>query len=172
MSPCCPPAFPLTFLATVVAACLSGRAAGGEPDGPAHVDPGLGPGFEAAVDDAARRLDERPCALVLSDFLDSRTGRTLAENLARTGRTASEHVRSLWFSGSSGLRRLSGRRVYAFTRPSSPVVYLCRDELGRLRTQRRLVSAIVIHEVLHTLGLAEDAPSSVEVTARVRARCG
>jgi hypothetical protein len=30
---------------------------------------------------------------------------------------------------------------------------------------------MVIHEMLHTLGLGEDPPSSFEITERVRRRC-
>jgi hypothetical protein len=30
---------------------------------------------------------------------------------------------------------------------------------------------MVIHEILHTLGLGENPPTSVEITQRVEARC-
>jgi len=33
------------------------------------------------------------------------------------------------------------------------------------------VTAIVIHEVLHTLGLRDDHPSSVSITEQVLRRC-
>jgi hypothetical protein len=31
---------------------------------------------------------------------------------------------------------------------------------------------LIIHEVLHTLGLGENPPPSADITARVMARCG
>lgn len=136
-----------------------------------RVDPSFGPRIADAVTDAARLLDTPPCSLVLFDFVDARNGLTLAENLAVTGRTASEHVESLLFRGAPSLKPFPGRRVFAFTVPASPVVFLCRDDLLRVQNQRRFVTAIVIHEVLHTLGLREDRPSSVAITERVLERC-
>ncbi len=31
---------------------------------------------------------------------------------------------------------------------------------------------MVIHEMLHTLGLGENPPTSIEITQRVKGRCG
>ena len=62
-------------------------------------------------------------------------------------------------------------RVYAFTAPGSRVVRAC-PALGRLAAAAPdEAEAVVIHEVLHTLGLAENPPSSEEITARVERRC-
>ncbi len=171
MSRRCPSALLPNLLLTVLAALFAGPATALEPESRAAVDPSFGPRIAEAVAEAAARLDTAPCALVLSDFVDSRTGLTLAENLAATGRTASEHVESLLFRGAPSLKPFPGRRVFAFTTPASPVVFLCRDDLLRVQNQRRLVTAIVIHEVLHTLGLREDLPSSVAITERVLERC-
>jgi hypothetical protein len=38
-------------------------------------------------------------------------------------------------------------------------------------TDTRYAGAVVIHEILHTLGLSENPPSSKEITDRVLARC-
>jgi peptidoglycan hydrolase-like protein with peptidoglycan-binding domain len=167
----CPSALVSTLLAALVNALFSSSSAAFEPDVPTRVDRSFGPRVAAAVADAGRRLERQPCALVLSDFVDSRTGATLAENLAAKARTASEHVDSLRFLGAPGPRPFGGRRVFAFTVPASPVVYLCRDDLLRIQNQERLLTAVVIHEVLHTLGLREDAPTSVAITEQVLARC-
>ena len=35
----------------------------------------------------------------------------------------------------------------------------------------RLAEALVIHEMLHTLGLGENPPTSTEITKRVEGRC-
>ena len=171
MSHRCPSALRLNLLLSLLVPLLAGTAMAFEPEGHAAVDPSFGPRIAEAVAEAGARLDAAPCALVLSDFVDSRTGLTLAENLAATGRTASEHVASLLFRSAPGLKPFPGRRVFAFTTPASPVVFLCRDDLLRVQNQRRLVTGIVIHEVLHTLGLREDRPSSVAITERVLERC-
>ena len=171
MSLRCPSALlPNLFLA-LLAPLLAGNATALEPEGRVAVDPSLGPRIAEAVADAAARLDTMPCALVLSDFVDSRTGLTLADNLAATGRTAPEHVASLLFRAAPTLKPFPGRRVFAFTTPESPVVLICRDDLLRVQNQRRLVTAIVLHEVLHTLGLREDSPSSLAITEKVLERC-
>ena len=171
MSRRCPSAFLARLLVSLLPFLCTVPAAALEPTEAEAVDPAFGPRVAEAVADAAARLDTMPCALVLSDFVDTRTGRTLAENLALTGRTASEHVRALLFRRPPSLRPFGGRRVFAYTTPSSPVVFLCRDDLLRVQNQRRLLTSVVLHEVLHTLGLQEDAPSSVAITERVLARC-
>ena len=167
----CPSALRPALLAAFLAALGAPPAPALEPGGSTRVDPSFGPRVTAAVANAAARLETRPCALLLDDYVDTRTGRTLAENLAATGRTASEHVSALLFRGAPGLRPRGGRRVFAFTVPASAIVYLCRDDLLRIQTFRPLLTAVVIHEVLHTLGLQEDRPSSVSVTERVLERC-
>jgi hypothetical protein len=60
----------------------------------------------------------------------------------------------------------------AFTTPGSRVVRVCSNELLRQSLTRNQLAAMVIHEVLHTLGLPENPPSSREITRRVLARCG
>jgi hypothetical protein len=60
----------------------------------------------------------------------------------------------------------------AFTTPGSRVVRVCGDELMRPSRHPDDIVAMVIHETLHTLGLPENPPSSVEITRRVLARCG
>ncbi len=167
----CPSALHTMLAAALLAALSSREAAAVEPGPAVRVDPSFGPRIVEAVADAARRLDTPSCALVLSDFVDGQSGLTLAENLAATGRTASEHVESLWFRGASRLRPFAGRRVFAFTVPASTVVYLCREDLLRIQNQPRLLTAILLHEVLHTLGLRDDHPSSVSITERVLERC-
>ena len=69
--------------------------------------------------------------------------------------------------------RLCVSGVLAFTAPGSRVVRVCVEELNRINAQQPdYVVASLIHEILHTLGLGENPPSSREITARVLARCG
>jgi hypothetical protein len=47
-----------------------------------------------------------------------------------------------------------------------------RSRLARLEFQGgSLAEAMVIHEMLHTLGLGENPPTPFEITERIRARC-
>jgi hypothetical protein len=62
--------------------------------------------------------------------------------------------------------------VVAFTTPGGRVVRVCIDELKRTWQQDpEHTVASFIHEMLHTLGLDENPPSSAEITRRVVAGC-
>jgi hypothetical protein len=88
---------------------------------------------------------------------------------ARLGQPSCNAV-VLFYDGSneSPCRRPS---VYAFTVPGVRAVRVC-PSLGWLAAgDPERAESIVIHEVLHTLGLEENPPSSEEITARVEKRC-
>jgi hypothetical protein len=56
--------------------------------------------------------------------------------------------------------------------PGSREVYLCIDALKRTWQQKpTYVVAAFIHEMLHTLGLGENPPSTQEITRRVLQQC-
>ena len=56
--------------------------------------------------------------------------------------------------------------------PGSRVVRLCGDAFKRIWQQDSTYAvAALIHEMLHTLGLGENPPSSNEITRRVLMRC-
>ena len=57
------------------------------------------------------------------------------------------------------------------TLPGSKVVYVCPEQFRKVSRQPRKAQATVIHELLHTLGLGENPPSSREITRRVIERC-
>ncbi|MFI5169990.1 MAG: hypothetical protein ACHQM7_06465 [Vicinamibacterales bacterium] len=123
-----------------------------------------------AVEGAARRLEHARCREVLSDFRGVH-GRTLAEELSAEGVSGPGHLRRLFFYSGEG-QRPCRKGLLAWTTPGSRVVYVCpaRFREGHGTSPARL-EAIVIHEMLHTLGLGEDPPSSGEITARVEAAC-
>jgi hypothetical protein len=66
--------------------------------------------------------------------------------------------------------------VFAFTTPGSRSVYVCSSPFMTLGRRAGLISpaTVVIHEMLHSLGLGEGGPfpSSIEITLRVQTRCG
>ena len=126
---------------------------------------------------AAQRLRNPECRKLLSEFRD-REGRTLHENLEAWGLTAAEYLLRLPFVDGShvGLCRRSSVQLAAT--PGIPQVLVCpasgvpMSRLGRVeRGDSALAEAMVIHEMLHTLGLGENPPSTFEITERVRDRC-
>lgn len=166
-----------TWLVTVpLAALLAGSksAPGAEPDGPGTflVDRGVGPGFHSALELAAEMLKRPVCQEVLIDFRDGR-GRTLRENLDEIGLTPSAYLAQVYFTPGLGLRRCEDRNVLASTSPGSRVVFVCSMQFETVqRHDPRYSAYTLIHEMLHSLGLGENPPTSLEITDRVRGRCG
>jgi hypothetical protein len=125
-----------------------------------------------AVRGAARRLGDPACAAVLDDFEDA-SGRSLRERLDRLALDPSTWTRRVLFYDGAGERRCRrDSRLLAFTAPGSRVVRACRALVALARVDPARAEVMVIHEVLHTLGLGEDPPTSLEITSRVRWRCG
>jgi hypothetical protein len=117
---------------------------------------------------ARDRLAKPECQAVLADFTDPR-GRRLDDVLRESGRTAPEQLDLLEFE--SGLGRPACRgAVMAFTQMRSSVVSICLRQFGALNPPQR--EAILIHEMLHSLGLGENPPESAAITAQVLKRCG
>jgi hypothetical protein len=77
----------------------------------------------------------------------------------------------LFYDGSSeGLCRRP--RIYAFTVPGSRLVRVCPELGWAALVDPPLAEAVVIHEVLHTLGLPENPPTSEQITTAVTRHCG
>ena len=55
--------------------------------------------------------------------------------------------------------------------PNVPRVVVCPGFAGVQRSDPDFAESLVIHELLHTLGLGENPPTSAEITRRVEARC-
>jgi len=67
----------------------------------------------------------------------------------------------------------SARSQGHIARPRGTVVYICERRFSDLARRRQaMAEAIIIHEMMHTLGLGENPPTSQEITARVMRRCG
>jgi hypothetical protein len=164
-------------LAAAIAALSSGpRATAVEGTAPSDAD-GVrlrGRWFEEplrrAVQGAGRRLAEPSCAAVLGEFRDP-AGRPLAERLGELSLAPGDYARLVLFYDGSSDAPCRRPRVYAFTSPGSRVVRAC-PTLGALAVSRpEEAEAVVIHELLHTLGLGDDRPSSASITAAVESRC-
>ena len=110
------------------------------------------------------------CRSVLTEFADSER-RPLADRLDALGVDVQRYFTLIVFvDGTRNRACVTG--VVAFTTPGSRVVRLCPDELKRTWQQNPThVVAAFIHEMLHTLGLGENPPSSQEITRRVLGLC-
>ncbi len=168
-----------TVVVLVVAILANGRGGAAGADRVLPPDPADGvrlagrwleEPMRRAVRGASRRLGERSCAAVLDDFRDP-AGRPLRERLRELELEAPEYARMVLFYDGSSEEPCRRPRVHAFTAPGSRVVRVC-PSLGRLvASAPRTAEAIIIHEVLHTLGLDENPPSSEDITAAVEKRC-
>ncbi len=126
---------------------------------------------------AAARLKEPECGKVLTDFKDGR-GRTLESNLQPWGVSPAEYLLQLSFVDGSRLPGCRRAAVMMAAVPGVPHVFVCpaggqvTSRLSRIEFESgSLAEAMVIHEMLHTLGLGENPPTTFEITARVRERC-
>jgi len=163
------PREPIAPLCALFLAMAAGRVAAQPQDGP--IDSRLQPWFHFTVEEAAARLGDPACARILTDFRDV-AGRPLAVKLEATGLDASAYVRSVAFRIGRGVGRCQSRRILMLTTVVGRVVWVCEAQYYRKeREEPEFAVALVIHEVLHTLGLGEDPPTSEEITARVLARC-
>jgi hypothetical protein len=124
-----------------------------------------------ALAGADRLLGEPACQQVLTDFRDA-SARTLKEVLDGNEVSARAYLRWIVFSDGRGLKAC-GNGTLAVTEPGSRVVFICPTAFaGAASAHPEEAEAALIHEMLHTLGLGENPPSSRDITARVRARCG
>jgi hypothetical protein len=120
-----------------------------------------------------QRLADRECRLVLSDFRSTPLGWPLSEVLDSRGQTAGEHLDSLVFQDGSGKPACAPSTVLAYTHVGGGTIYICTSQFARaVEGNPTLAEMVLIHEILHTLGLAENPPSSQQITAAVTARCG
>jgi hypothetical protein len=135
------------------------------------VSPAPEPAVRWAVAGARRRLEQPACQSLFSEFSDA-SGRTLQSNLDALGHSGADHLGLIVFADGSDRQRCKVAGPLAFTTAGSAVVYVCgRVFRDMAKRDPRLVQAILIHEMLHTLGLGENPPSSLEITKRVLAAC-
>ena len=123
------------------------------------------------LEKASGLLAEPGCGSVLTDFRDQQ-GKPLADRLVALDVDVRTYLTMIVFIDDSRHPHCASGAI-AFTEPGGRVVRLCVDRLKEAWVRDRTYTlAVVIHELLHTLGLGENPPSSKEITARVIARCG
>ena len=124
------------------------------------------------LDAARERLSEPACQQVLDDFTAS-DGRSLGSRLQDVGCSPEAYLELIIFYDGSKRAPCQRKGNLAVTHVGSRVVFVCPEELrARARHNPVWTEATLIHEVLHSLGLGENPPSSQEITAQVLRRCG
>lgn len=123
-----------------------------------------------AVQGAAHRLQRPECEGLLDEFADT-NNRSLRAVLDEEGLTAEAFLARLFFYDAAGVACESSV-LAGMDAPGSRVIRVCGRRLQRAMTDSRdHAEAIVIHEMLHALGLGENPPTSDYITTRVKERC-
>jgi hypothetical protein len=167
------------FLMTWVCAVAASRDAGAADPAPEaapfrvrvpHND--VAQAVKRALAGADRLLAEPACQQVLTDFRDA-SARTLKEVLDDSEVSARGYLRWIVFSDGRGLKACSSKATLAVTEPGSRVVFICPTAfVEAVGGNPEHAEATLIHEMLHSLGLGENPPTSSEITERVLSRCG
>ena len=126
-----------------------------------------------ALDGAALRLRAPRCAEVFSSpkLLDGE-GRPLQARLVELQADGGEYLARLSFYDASSAKGCQRDDVLAYTTVGAGHVFICGPRfLAEWKRGPHRVEITVIHEVLHTLGLGENPPSSREITNVVRDHC-
>ena len=123
-----------------------------------------------AVQGAAHQLRQPECEGLLDEFTDT-SNRSLRAVLDEEGLTAEAFLARLFFYDAAGAACESST-LAGMNAPGSRVVRVCGRRLKRTMNESRShAEAIVIHEMLHALGLGENPPTSDYITRRVKERC-
>jgi hypothetical protein len=125
---------------------------------------------ERAKAGAVRKLQDPECLKVLDDFKD-REGRPLQESLDKWGVSAADYLQMIPFLDGSSQQLCRWSKVDLVTTPGTPRVLVCAQFATTQVRDSQLAETILIHEMLHTLGLGENPPTSTEITKRVKGRC-
>ena len=127
-----------------------------------------------AVAGAHARLGREGCQGIFDAFRDP-SGRTLNENLAALDTSGQQFLAQVLFYDGSALavcQRNPGKEVYAVTERGGRAVRICASQFEALQRKSPVLGeVVVIHEMLHALGLDERPPSSEEITWRVTKSC-
>ena len=119
---------------------------------------------------AVRRLQNDECRKVFTDFKDAQ-GRTLQQNLAEWAETPADYVALVPFLDGTRETLCRKSNIALVSSPGVRRVYVCKTFADLQLKQPGVAESMVIHEILHTLGLGENPPSSQEINARILKRC-
>jgi len=125
---------------------------------------------ETARRGALKRLESEECRKVFIDFTDAQ-GRTLQQNLEKRTASPAEYIGLVPFVDGSSQALCRETKTALVATPGVRRVFVCKTFAEVQLRQPGLAESLVIHEILHTLGLGENPPTSIEITQRVQARC-
>jgi hypothetical protein len=145
--------------------------AGARPENSDSLSPFVRGSLDKALSSVLSRIEGDRCRRIFSEFQDAR-GRSLASILDDLHVTARSYLSGVRFESGQGSRPCEDSRVAGFTHLHTRTIYLCERFAVIARQNPRLGAALLLHEALHTLGLPENPPLSVEITQRVLERCG
>ena len=128
---------------------------------------------EQALDGAARRLAGSECQKLFTEFEDG-AGQSLRARLETLHQTGEAFLEMLRFADGETMPLCARTtNIAAFTQPGSRVVQICGAVFARQSARNpQAAEVLMIHELLHTLGLEENPPSASEISRRVLVRCG
>ena len=123
---------------------------------------------------ALKRLESDEGRKVFTDFTDAQ-GRSLQHNLEEWSPSPAEYIDLIPFVDGSSQALCRKTKTALVASPGVRRVFVCRTFADVQLRQPGVAESMVIHEILHTLGLGEaprpGAPTSIEITQRVEARC-
>ncbi len=123
---------------------------------------------------ALRRLESKECQRIFTDFTDT-DGRSLQQNLDEWGASPAEYIGLIPFVDGSSRPLCRKTTISMVASPGVRRVFVCKGFADLALRQPRVAESLLIHEILHTLGLGESpqpgAPTSLQITYRVEARC-
>ena len=126
---------------------------------------------QRALAGAVDRLADGECQQILTDFHDAE-GRPLSERLGALGRSPQQQLKAIIFHDGFGTGQCRRRSVWASTWPGGQVVFVCSPQFAEQAAHEPFdAEAVLIHEMLHTLGLRENPPSPGDITNDVIRRC-
>ena len=134
------------------------------------LDPGDASVAEVARQGAIARLRNPECRQVLGDFTDGK-GRKLHENLQAFGVGPDEYLAMLPLLDGETRPLCKANQSQLLTSAGVPRVFVCKAFLETVYQRRVMAEVYVIHEMLHTLGLGENPPTSHDITQKVVKRC-
>jgi hypothetical protein len=137
-------------------------------------DPVARGAVKRAVLGATVRLGRPGCQRIFTDFTDD-WGQRLLAAIEESTRAAAEYlVERVWFvDGDDTPQCRNHPATAAFTGIGDHVIRVCATRFAeRFARQTTAAELIIIHELLHTLGLGENPPTSSDITKQVTARCG
>ena len=123
---------------------------------------------------ALQRLESEECRKVFTDFADAQ-GRSLQQNLEEWDASPAEYIGLIPFVDGSSQALCRKTKTALVASPGVRRVFVCKTFAEVQLRQPGVAESMVIHEILHTLGLGEapmpGQPTSIEITQRVEARC-